>query len=258
MKNQRLNSQQWLLHFKSNLNQNRIDWDLKTTITEEQKALIIRSLQAWQLGETSEGNQLRQAAQKYAILIDDMDYLEAIDLFIKEEQKHGENLGKYLDAIGEKRLGYDFGDYLFRKIRHINLDIEIWTITVIIVESFAQIYYKAIADATACPLLKSICQDILKDEAHHIRFQKERLLQIIDNQSITSKIIRNIAYTCLFYGITSAVWIGHSKAFKAGNVNFWSYLRRAEHKFKKIREYIFSKKDTYPFTISLLLKFSNQ
>lgn len=232
------NSQDWVRHFVSNLKQDRIDWTQAPQITAQERKKIIRSLQAWQLGETSEGKNLRRAAEKYAAKQKDWAYLDAIDLFIKEEQKHGENLGKYLDRIGEQRLEKDLGDSLFRKVRYFATNIEIWTTTVIIVESFAQIYYKAIADATNCPLLKEICVDILKDEAHHIRFQYERLHQILKPRTMLSKRITFMVYHLLFYIILIAIWFGHRKALRAGGLNYKKYSGKAKRKFRFVRHKI--------------------
>ncbi len=52
---------------------------------------------------------------------------------------------------------------------------EIWTTPVIMVETLALVYYKAIQKATNSPVLRQLCQQILRDEVKHIRFQYERL-----------------------------------------------------------------------------------
>ena len=172
----------WQSHFANNLTKQRVDWILQPALTTQQKQNILYSLKAWQLGETSDGSHLMAAAKKYATRINDPVYPESVQLFITEEQKHGSNLGKYIDRLGEQRLKRDWGDTLFRKIRYLNTSMELWTITVIIVESAAQIFYKALHDATGCALLKSICNDILIDEAHHIKFQNERMYMIFQQK----------------------------------------------------------------------------
>ncbi len=163
----------WKNHFAENLTRQRVDWSIPPDISDEEKANILYSLKAWQLGETSDGRHLLKAVGKYARKYNDPGYVHATELFIKEEQKHGGNLGRYIDLIGEERIKKDWGDSLFRRIRYFNSNIEIWTIAVIIVESAAQIFYQALHDATECTLLRSICRDILIDEAHHIKFQNE-------------------------------------------------------------------------------------
>jgi predicted metal-dependent hydrolase len=63
---------------------------------------------------------LLAAARSYAQSIQDPEYVEAVRMFIREEQKHGNNLGRYIDMLGEQRATSDWGDTLFRKIRYFN------------------------------------------------------------------------------------------------------------------------------------------
>lgn len=226
-------SHEWVQYFEQNLKKQRIDWDRKPQITAKEKKEILYALKAWQKGETSDGSHLKKAAAKYAGQIDDPEYVQAVDLFIIEEQKHGANLGRYIDLIGEERLKFDFGDYLFRQVRYFNTNIEIWTITVLIVESAAQIFYQALKDATKCTLLQEICTDILIDEAEHIRFQKERVMQIMSAKSFL-KFHLSLAAYFLFFSLTCRViWLAHSRAFKAGGVNREKYLNLMHHKFQR-------------------------
>ncbi|SMD38984.1 hypothetical protein SAMN04488029_3985 [Reichenbachiella faecimaris] len=221
----------WRNHFKHNLTLNRVDWSQNPTLSSQEKDKIIYSLKAWQLGETSDGKHLLAAANKYSKNIKDKDYPYAVKLFIKEEQKHGRNLGNYIELIGEKKLKKDWGDTLFRKIRYFNTSMELWTISVIIVESAAQIFYQALHDATNCKLLKSICRDILIDEAHHIKFQNERLHQIFEKKSFYSRAFSIAGYSILFFGTIHAIWLGHGRAFRAGGVDKKEFMRMMYYKF---------------------------
>lgn len=221
----------WKSHFQENLKNERVDWSTAPALTGDERATILYSLKAWQLGETSEGKHLLAAARKYAARINDPAYVEAVQLFIKEEQKHGANLGRYIDTIGEQRAKSDWGDTLFRKVRYFNTSMELWTITVIIVESAAQVFYQALHDATQCPLLKQICTDILIDEAHHIKFQNERLHIIFQRKGFYNKALTLLFYSFLFFGTIHAVWSGHRRALKAGGVDRSSFMRSMYYKF---------------------------
>lgn len=221
----------WQNHFRKNLSIQRIDWSKKPTISSEEKATILYSLKAWQLGETSDGKHLLAAAKKYAKRNHEPTYISTVKLFIKEEQKHGNNLGRYIDMIGETRTQKDWGDTLFRKIRYLNTSMELWTIAVIIVESAAQIFYQALHDATNCTLLRSICKDIILDEAHHIKFQNERLKTIFQKKSNYNKAFSVGWYGLLFFGTIHAIWIGHNKAFRAGGIDKKEFMRQMYFKF---------------------------
>lgn len=221
----------WQQHFRNNLAEQRIDWNEPPSIAPEERAAILYSLKAWQLGETSDGRHLLAAARRYAARIGDPGYVGAVELFIREEQKHGGNLGRYLDLIGEARAKKDWGDSLFRRVRYFNTSMELWTITVIIVESAAQVFYQALHDATRCRLLRSICTDILLDEAHHIKFQNERLHVIFQRKGFYSKAFSLLAYSLLFFLTIHAVWYGHRRAFKAGGVHRNGFMRLMYYKF---------------------------
>jgi len=226
-------SQYWINHFRANGIVKRVNWDQQPAITPTEMAAVLPSLQAWQLGETSEGKHLLAAATKYARHIGDSHYVYAVQLFIKEEQKHGNNLGQYLDMIGKPRIKKNWGDTLFRRIRYFNTNMEIWTLAVIIVESTAQIFYQSLNEATQCALLKEICTDILIDEAYHITFQTERLAIIFDGKSNFSKEWRKTAYKYFFYATSCLVWFAHRKVFKAGGNTFASYKKKMELKYIK-------------------------
>jgi hypothetical protein len=226
-------SREWISYFTLNLQEKRIDWSQPPQVTKEELVPVLKSLQAWQLGETSEGLNLIRASEKYAAKTGDAFYVEAIKLFIKEEQKHGANLGKYLDAIGKPRIQQNWGDTLFRKIRHLNTSMEMWTITVIIVESAAQIFYQSLKDATNCPLLKEICTDILIDEAPHIKFQQERLARIFAAKTMAGMAIAYYFYKFFYKSTSLVVWMAHKKVFKAGGNDFKKYYKKMNIKLEK-------------------------
>ncbi len=225
-------SNYWIGHFKANALEKRVNWDIIPTITPGEIVTVLPSLQAWQLGETSEGKHLIAASEKYAFKIAAPKYVDAVRLFIKEEQKHGNNLGMYLDKIGQPRIKQDWGDTLFRKVRYFNTNMGLWTLAVIVVESTAQIFYQTLKEATGCELL-NICSDILIDEAYHITFQTEGLAIIFDERTPFSKAWREIAYKYFFYATSLLVWFAHRKLFKAGGNTFVSYTRKMEYKYMR-------------------------
>jgi hypothetical protein len=226
-------STQWIAHFELNATKHRVDWSIPPSITPAELAPILRSLQAWQLGETSDGSHLLRTASNYANRIKDPSYITAVQLFIKEEQKHGNNLGRYLDAIHQPRVKSDWGDTLFRKCRYFNTSMDFWTLTVLTVESAAQIFYQSLKDASNCTLLKQICTDILIDEAPHIEFQKERLAILFRDKFVLYRPIWRIFYQISFFSIAVVVWLGHRKLFRAGGNTFSSFIDKMTYKYHK-------------------------
>ena len=219
---------EWVAYFRANAAKDwPVLWDNGAEVTAEELHAIARSLQAWQLGETSEGRHLRAAAARYAERVGDADYPEAIDLFIREEQRHGEMLGRFLDLAGPGRVQADWGDYLFRAARYCVTDMETWTTPVIMVETLATVYYNAIRLATSSPILRTICTRILADEVPHVRFQCERLAELLRDRPRFAFRLTMGLQRLGFLAVVLLVWLGHRRALRAGGYGWRRYWRAA-------------------------------
>jgi hypothetical protein len=219
-------SQQWVAYFQSNAQQLLpVPWEAGADATPEELARVVDSLRAWQLGETSDGRHLLAAAANYAAKLNDPAFVDAIRLFIAEEQRHGEHLGCFLDLAGVTRRSWDWGDAAFRLFRYLLPRVEVWATVVVMVETHAMLYYAAIRRATGSALLRRICQQILRDEVPHIRFQCERLAILLRSRPPMLRAITMCVHRVLFAGITCAVWVGHRRALRAGGFTFRRFWR---------------------------------
>ncbi len=221
-------SREWIVHYQANAaNQLPIPWEAGAQLTATQANAIIPSLRAWQLGETSEGTQMLVAARQYAQQAGDPEFVDVVKLFIAEEQRHGELLGRFLDLHGTPRLRQNWGDSIFRRLRHLLPNMECWTTVVIGVETLALVYYRAIMEASESPVLRTICRQILKDEVHHLRFQYERLGLIGASRSRLARLFISLLQRVLFAATTIAVWVDHHRALRAGGYSFRRFWQAA-------------------------------
>ncbi len=226
-------SAEWVAYFRANRERLlAIPWDAGAGVTPEELAKIVDSLRAWQLGETSEGTTLIRTAEKHAARIGDPDFVDVIRLFIAEEQRHGETLGLFLDAAGVPRATRDLGDSLFRVFRHFLTRMEVWATIVVIIEVHALLYYAAVRRATGSAILRRICEQLLRDEVPHIRFQCEQLALIHRRRGRVLRWLTAGAHRFLFTGITLAVWAGHRRALRAGGFTFRRFWRGAWAKMR--------------------------
>lgn len=221
-------SSEWIDHFENNAtHQQPIPWELGAMVAVEELSAISDSLRAWQLGETSDGSHLMEAARHYALSIGDPDFPAAVRLFIAEEQRHGANLGRFLDLAGVPRARSNWGDSLFRTIRYALPRMEAWVTPVVMVETHAMIYYHAIRRATRSPVLRAICGQILADEVTHLRFQCERIAILHRTRPEWLRRLTIGGQKLLFAGVTLAIWTGHRKALRAGGYGFRLFWRNA-------------------------------
>jgi hypothetical protein len=194
--------------------------------------VVAGSLPAWQLGETSDGRHLRAAARQYAERHHDDAFLSAVELFIREEQRHGASLGNWLDLVGISRKSSDAGDSLFRLCRYAIPNYAVWASVVVMVEAMAEIYYAAVRRLVPCPRLHAECTRILRDEVQHIRFQCEHLASTRRKLPGWIRAALQISEG-VFYGVVcTAVWIAHGRLLRASGMSAIEFAREAARKFK--------------------------
>src|SRR5262249_52914019 len=127
-------SSQWLEHFRhSAANRRSIPWQEGAAVSSAELALVGRSLQSWQRGESSDGSHLRAGVARFAQETGDVTLPVVGELFIREEQGHSELMGRFLDLAGLGRVQHDWGDRVFRTLRYRRCDLEAWMVPVIVV-----------------------------------------------------------------------------------------------------------------------------
>jgi hypothetical protein len=208
----------------------RFSFDEDPGVTLAEIRPILKSIQAWQLGETSGGRHLRNAARRYAAATGDVDFIAAAEGFIVEEQTHGEALGIFLDKIGAPRIRKYWGDSVFRLFRYALPNIETWTTIVIQIETMALIFYSALRRATPSPLLERICTQMLRDEIPHLHFQFERLGMIHAGRRPILLRATYAAQRLLFLCVVLAVWFENRRMLRAGGFTFADYWRQSWRK----------------------------
>jgi len=201
-------------------------------LPEPIRTVIARSLPAWQLGETSDGRHLRAAARQYAVAQDDAAFVSAVELFIREEQRHGAALGEWLDVVGIPRKRRDLGDSLFRLCRYAIPNYAVWASVVVMVESMAEIYYAAVRRLSPCPRLRAECNQILRDEVRHIRFQCEHLASARRHLPRWLRTAVSAGERLFYEVVCTAVWIAHGELLTAAGTGRRRFRTLAAQKFR--------------------------
>lgn len=226
-------SQRWLAYFLQNRDKLLdVPWERSAEVTEEEVKTIRRSIQGFQLGESSEGRHLMQCAREYAEEHCDPDYREGVELFIKEEQRHARDLGRFMESAGIPRIKKTWPDTVFRRLRHA-ADLEVSISVLVTAEIIAKVYYPALRTATSSMMLRTICDQIVHDETPHVEFQAERLAILRMSCGPISLAIRHCLQRFLFWGTCLVVWYKHGRAMRAGGLTFVLYVRRCLEEFSE-------------------------
>lgn len=229
----------WFGHFRSNRDiLDRFPRGKDRELTEGERTRIWDSIREFQLGESSEGRNLSAFARAYAERNQEPLYYECIKRFIREEQRHSQVLGLYMESEGIPELKQCFVDSVFRELRrHLGLEVSITVLLVAEIISLA--YYRALRSTTGSPTLKAICSELLRDEKAHLQFHGERLALLRKDKGLLRNGAYRVLQDILVTGTCFAVWNNHRKVLQSRQSfsqfwrSVWAIDRGMEKRIKK-------------------------
>lgn len=220
----------WVQHFEHNRRRLLpIPWSDTSRLDPDEHRAVGDSIATFQLGETGEGSFLKAAAVRTG----DPGYVRAVELFVAEEGRHARELGRFMEREGIPFRRHHWTNGVFRALRKL-LGLELCVVVLVTAETIACVYYRALRDATASPVLRALCAQILRDEAAHVAFQEESLVRL-RTPSLRSRLPTHPAVRrCLLEVTLLAVWIGHRRCLHAGGHTFGRFRQevlRTAHAF---------------------------
>jgi len=220
-------SQQWCSYFRRNraalLD---IPWERGACVAPQERAAIAESVREFQLGESAEGRHFVAAARAYAARTGDVEYVNAVRLLIAEEQRHARDLAHFLDLASIPLARRCWADSIFRWLRK-RAGLEVCVAVLVTAEMIAKVYYAALRDATASPVLRRLCEQILSDEVAHVRFQCERLAILRTRRPRAIIALLNQVHRIMLSAACIIVWRKHARAMRAGGYGFARFWRAA-------------------------------
>jgi len=222
--------QSWLDYFRRN-SWPAMPWDDPYRLTRDEINAVAGSIQQFQLGEGSEGNAfVRRAAR----LGDDIDFVPTLRLFIQEEQRHSASLARFLGLHGIPLLRKHWLDQVFRRIRRM-AGLELIVTVLVSAEIVAVPYYRALHNATQSPLLRTLCRQILQDEAAHLQYQAETLSRLRRSRSAIDRALVELFHALLLQGTVLTVWIEHRSVFLRGGYTLAKFHRESEEELNTVQ-----------------------
>ncbi len=213
-----MKSRQWIAYFQRNSQQLPLPWDNTYQLSPEERAVVARSIQQFQLGEGARGRGLLRRAEAYARRAGDLQFIPALRLFIAEEQRHSADLARFLTQQGIAVRPSHWVNTTFRKVRKL-MGLEVCVGVLVTAELIAVPYYRALHDATESPLLRALCRRILCDEAQHLRFQAATLARLRRQRPWLLCRATMIGHRLFLLGTALVVWCEHRSVFCRGG--YW-------------------------------------
>jgi hypothetical protein len=205
----------WCSHFRVNrLTADELPWADTYELASHERSAIQHSIRQFQLGEGSNGKRLLKRGLAHARAARDPDFLRALYLFVKEEQRHSSYLLRFMQAQKIPALRRHWVDSVFRVLRGL-AGLELSLRVLVTAEIIAVPYYRALRDATNSPLLKAMSIRILADEAAHLRFQASMLSRLAPRRWPAMDWLIAGVHRAFLTGTSLIVWLGHRPVFLA-------------------------------------------
>jgi hypothetical protein len=203
----------WKAHFEHN-RKNRTEpaWDAPLTLPAEVVGPLVKSLEQFQLGDGGgpacliawNADRLRSSSEGAATVI---------DMWFAEEREHARLLGAAVERMGGHciRGHWSFTAFcLVRRYVGVRLELTVLLLTEIV----SSVYYRLMRRHGRDVPLREMCRLILRDEAGHIAFHRDRLAHAARGRAAYGK-VWEIRFRVLGLAASSMLWVNHAPALKA-------------------------------------------
>ncbi len=201
----------WLAHFHRNrANRPEPDWRAPMTLPAEVVRPLVRSLEQFQLGDGGgpacliawDAERFRSSSAGTRALV---------DLWFAEEREHARLLGRAVARFGGRRIRSHWSFTIFCQVRRW-LGVRFELTVLLLTEIVSTAYYRLLWRHGRDPALRAMCRLILRDEAGHIAFHRQRLAQL-DGTSYGP--LWELRFRALGLAAATMLWVNHAAGLQA-------------------------------------------
>ena len=219
-----MNLTHWIRHFRKNrLNRIEPSWTAPLRMDDKKRTALAASLAEYQLGDG--GGPCRLIASDAETLRASDDRVrEVIDLWFAEEKEHSRLLHGAVTRLRGTLIEDSYAFRLFNQCRRI-FDAQFEMLVLLIVKIVSKGYYRVIRRHCGDKPISDMCRLILRDEAGHVAFHRDRL------RSLYPEGIRlpwKMHFFLLGYACTAFLWLGHGRWLRAIGGS-WTELQQHVH-----------------------------
>jgi hypothetical protein len=233
-----MDGQRWLAHFRRNrLNRPEPQWNAPMNLPPEVVEPLVRSLEQFHLGDGGgPASLIAFNAESFRSRTEVSRQL--VDLWFQEEKEHSRLLCQAVARFGGQPIDGHWSFWIFCQVRRW-LGVRFELTTLLLTEIVSTAYYRLLRQHGGDPALKAMCRLILRDEAGHVAFHRDRLAR----QAATGPRRYGKAWAARFnilgYMAGTMLWINHARGLKAvggSRREFYSEIRRELSRFiRKLR-----------------------
>lgn len=206
-----MNYAHWIAHFKANkLDRPEPDWSAPFSMPEEKRLLLADSIAEYQLGDGG-GECCLVAHDAESFLDSTGQACTVVNMWFDEEREHSRLLACAVGRIGATFIKDTFAFRMFYACRRA-FGVQFEMFVLLIVEIVSTGYYRVIRRHVGDEPLAAMCKLILRDEARHIDFHRDRLAE---RHPGGVGFWRALTFRLLAWACASFLWLGHGRCLRA-------------------------------------------
>jgi len=200
----------WIRHFRHNrLNRAEPEWDAALRLDDRRREALASSLAEYQLGDGGGPCRLI-ASDAEALRASDDQVREVIDLWFAEEKEHSRLLQGAVVRLGGSLIEDSYAFRLFNQCRRV-FDAQFEMLVLLIVEIVSTGYYRVIRAHCDDEPISDMCRLILRDEAGHVAFHRDRLRSLYPEGP---RLPWRLNFMLLGWACAAFLWLGHGRRLR--------------------------------------------
>ena len=228
-----MNHPKWINYFVRN-KQNRPepDWSAPMNVPPAVLAPVLRSVEQFRLGDGGgPASLIAFDRENFRSRTEEM--RQIVDLWFAEEAEHARLLGCAVRRFGGRIITSHWSFTAFclcRRLLGVRFELQVLTLT----ELVSTGYYRMLRQHSPDGPLAAMCELILRDEAGHVAFQRDRLASGGALKTGVRGLFWRMQFLACGYLAGTVLWISHAPALKAiggTRAEFYSEITRQMTRF---------------------------
>jgi hypothetical protein len=227
-----MNYTKWIEHFTRNrTHRPEPDWAAPVNVPPAVLAPILRSIEQFRLGDGGGPAALiAHDAEAFRSRTNEMRTI--VDLWFAEEAEHARLLGYAVRRFGGRIITSHWSFTAFclcRRVFGVRFELQVLTLT----ELVSTAYYRMLRQHSPDGPLAAMCELILRDEAGHVAFQRDRLASAGGPRPGWQGGLWRFQFRLCGYAAATVLWAGHAPCLKAIGGSRSEYYAAVTHQLTR-------------------------
>ena len=228
-----MNQAKWIAYFERNqTNRPEPDWTAPVTVSPQVLAPLLTSLEQFRLGDGGgPASLIAHDAEEFRGSSEEMRTI--VDMWFAEEAEHARLLGCAVKRF-QGRIIHSHWSFtafcLCRRAPGVRFELQVLLLT----ELVSTAYYRVMRNHSPDGALTAMCELILRDEAGHVAFHRDRLAETVGLAETLRGMAWEAQFRTLGYAAATMLWVNHSPGLTAIGgtaAEYYAEVRRQLNRF---------------------------